>query len=148
MTGQPLSIKRNTPHKAAATRNTVPIPITCRKDISPVPVRRRGPIRFSPSAPFRPSTASLKKFVAIWMHSAPRSVHDHSHQSMAPCSFHANTPPAHTGTIPAARVLGLDPETTALPRFVEVIAAPSETADAGLGECKTAAGGAFPKSPA
>lgn len=48
------------------------------------------------------------------MHRAPSKVQTHSHQSNAPVSFQASTPPTHTGTTPAAKVFGLAPDTSAL----------------------------------
>jgi hypothetical protein len=50
--------------------------------------------------------ASLKKFVAIWMHIAPAKVQKASQGFHVPCNFHDNTHPAHTGTMAAGKVFG------------------------------------------
>jgi hypothetical protein len=122
--GQPRAMHKNIPKKTAPVRNNPPRAITCLKDISPVPVRRLGPVRATPSAPFLPSTASLKKFVAIWTQSAPSKVQLHSQLSKFPVSFHANTPPNQPGTMPAAKVFGLAPEATAFINFPKLITCP------------------------
>ena len=121
MMGQPRAWKRKAPKITAATRNAVPSAMTRPKDMAPLPVRRLGPVRLSPSAPFFPSTASLKKFVAIWMQRALRRVQVQSHGSRWPVRFQARTPPSHTGTMPAGRVFGRVAERTAVIHVPRVI---------------------------
>ena len=94
------------PKPTAAARNPPPHAITAPRDINPLAVTRFGPIREAVSAPLAASIASLKKFVAIWMHSAPIKVHTASHGFHVPSNFHASTQPAHTGTIAAGKVFG------------------------------------------
>jgi hypothetical protein len=50
--------------------------------------------------------ASLKKLVAIWIAMAPTKVRAANHGSNEPVSFHASTPPTHTGTTAAGKVFG------------------------------------------
>lgn len=98
----------------------------------PVPVRRAGPVRAVASAPFWPSMASLKKFVAIWMQRAARRVQSQRLRWKSPLSFQARTPPSHTGTRPAASVLGRVPEMMAGRSCIERLGDSREFREIGL----------------
>ncbi len=104
--GQPRACHRMKPQTVANTTKNKPARYTAREDIRPDAVTRTGPNRRRVSAPFRESMASLKKFVAIWMHRAPRSAASARRSSNARSSRQASAQPAHTGTMAAGRVFG------------------------------------------
>ena len=67
---------------------------------------RMGPSRSAVSAPRLKSSASLTRFVPIWMKSAPPSAQKKASQWTGVWALIANDVPTSTGTIAAARVLG------------------------------------------
>lgn len=109
--GQPRNQISGADNSPASNSITAAASNTCFAGTRPELVILLGPSRCSVSLPFNPSTASLKKFVAICKQMQLPNVANINHTQNAPLNFQPNTDPARTGATAAPSVFGLDAKT-------------------------------------